>query len=219
VGVSLDIGLFFLPQFTVVIRNGWRGVKDHEITRRAGRAQDVGCGSGINSAALAAKGHRLHGVDLSEAGIEKYRRRGFDGRVCDIESGLDYPDASFDLWRDIMIPISTMRVMLLAVLGLLAVGTANAQTENLSMPAGSTTWHYECKPGANCPTKCAAGGTELFSTGNYTSLTIVQLPGRSYWFRVDTGHGKVDYITQADQVNCSIIGATLSSARAQKSEK
>jgi 2-polyprenyl-3-methyl-5-hydroxy-6-metoxy-1,4-benzoquinol methylase len=58
---------------------------------------DVGCGSGINSAALAAKGHRLHGVDLSEAGIEKYRRRGFDGRVCDIESGLDYPDASFDL--------------------------------------------------------------------------------------------------------------------------
>jgi SAM-dependent methyltransferase len=33
----------------------------------------------------------------AEAGIEKYRRRGFDGRVCDIESGLDYPDASFDL--------------------------------------------------------------------------------------------------------------------------
>jgi hypothetical protein len=118
-----------------------------------------------------------------------------------------------------MIRISTMRVMVLNVLSLLAVGPANAQTENLSMPTGSTTWHYECKPGTQCPTKCAVGGTELFSTGNYTSLTIVQLPGRSYWFRVDTGHGKVDYIMQADQVNCSIIGATLSSARAQKSEK
>ncbi len=58
---------------------------------------DVGCGSGANSALLAAKGHRLHGVDLSEAGIQKYRSRGFDGRVCDIESGLDYPDASFDV--------------------------------------------------------------------------------------------------------------------------
>jgi 2-polyprenyl-3-methyl-5-hydroxy-6-metoxy-1,4-benzoquinol methylase len=57
---------------------------------------DVGCGSGENSAALAAKGHRLHGVDLSQAAIEKYRRRGFDGCVCDIESGLDFPNASFD---------------------------------------------------------------------------------------------------------------------------
>jgi hypothetical protein len=46
-----------------------------------------------------------------------------------------------------MIWISTMRVMMLNVLALLVVGTANAQTENLSMPAGSTTWYYECKPG------------------------------------------------------------------------
>ena len=58
---------------------------------------DVGCGSGANSAALAAKGHRLHGVDISAAGIEKYCQRGFDGRACDIESGLDYPDAAFDV--------------------------------------------------------------------------------------------------------------------------
>jgi hypothetical protein len=69
------------------------------------------------------------------------------------------------------------------------------------------------------PDKVCRRGTELFSTGNYISLTIVQLPSRSYWFRVDTGKGKVDYIAQADQVNCSIIGATLISARAQESEK
>jgi 2-polyprenyl-3-methyl-5-hydroxy-6-metoxy-1,4-benzoquinol methylase len=58
---------------------------------------DVGCGSGANSLALAEKGHRLHGVDISAAAIEQYRRHGFDGRVADIESGLGYPDASFDL--------------------------------------------------------------------------------------------------------------------------
>jgi 2-polyprenyl-3-methyl-5-hydroxy-6-metoxy-1,4-benzoquinol methylase len=58
---------------------------------------DVGCGSGANSVELAAKGHRLHGVDLSEAAIERYRAHGFEGRACDIETGLDYPDATFDL--------------------------------------------------------------------------------------------------------------------------
>jgi 2-polyprenyl-3-methyl-5-hydroxy-6-metoxy-1,4-benzoquinol methylase len=58
---------------------------------------DVGCGSGANSVALAAKGHRVKGVDISEAAIEKYRAHGFEGRTCDIESGLDYPDSSFDV--------------------------------------------------------------------------------------------------------------------------
>ena len=58
---------------------------------------DIGCGSGANSIALAQKGHRLHGVDVSEVAIKQYCRHGFDGRVADIEFGLDYPDASFDL--------------------------------------------------------------------------------------------------------------------------
>jgi 2-polyprenyl-3-methyl-5-hydroxy-6-metoxy-1,4-benzoquinol methylase len=58
---------------------------------------DVGCGSGLNSIALAAKGHRIHGVDLSETAIRRYCEHGFDGRVGDIERGLDYPDGRFDL--------------------------------------------------------------------------------------------------------------------------
>jgi 2-polyprenyl-3-methyl-5-hydroxy-6-metoxy-1,4-benzoquinol methylase len=58
---------------------------------------DVGCGSGVNSEALAAKGHTVHGVDLSEAAITRYRDRGFDGRVSDLETGLDYPDGMFDV--------------------------------------------------------------------------------------------------------------------------
>jgi SAM-dependent methyltransferase len=58
---------------------------------------DIGCGSGANSVALAAKGHRVHGIDVSEAAIARYCARGFDGKVGDIESGLDYPDCRFDL--------------------------------------------------------------------------------------------------------------------------
>jgi 2-polyprenyl-3-methyl-5-hydroxy-6-metoxy-1,4-benzoquinol methylase len=58
---------------------------------------DVGCGTGTISNALSAKGHTLHGVDVSESAIACYRDRGFDGRVGDIETGLDFPDATFDL--------------------------------------------------------------------------------------------------------------------------
>src|SRR5437764_10053072 len=58
---------------------------------------DVGCGSWANSLALAAKGHRMHGVDISSAAIARYRTHGFDGRVADIHGSLDYPDACFHL--------------------------------------------------------------------------------------------------------------------------
>jgi 2-polyprenyl-3-methyl-5-hydroxy-6-metoxy-1,4-benzoquinol methylase len=57
---------------------------------------DVGCGSGANSLRLAQKGHRVHGVDVSEIAIRHYCSHGFDGRVADVEVGLDYPAASFD---------------------------------------------------------------------------------------------------------------------------
>jgi 2-polyprenyl-3-methyl-5-hydroxy-6-metoxy-1,4-benzoquinol methylase len=58
---------------------------------------DVGCGSGANSAALSQKGHRLYGIDISEAAIQQYCSRGFVGRIADIESGLGYDDNLFDL--------------------------------------------------------------------------------------------------------------------------
>jgi 2-polyprenyl-3-methyl-5-hydroxy-6-metoxy-1,4-benzoquinol methylase len=61
------------------------------------RVLDVGCGSGLNSQAMAALGHRVSGVDLSEAAIERYRSQGFEGRAADIEEGLGYPDDSFDI--------------------------------------------------------------------------------------------------------------------------
>ena len=101
----------------------------------------------------------------------------------------------------------------------LAPRVVNAQVENMVPPAGAMMWHYECQPGAQCPTKCTVKGTELFSTGNYASLTIVQISNQGYWFRIDTGQTNVDYVAQADQVICSIVGATLKSARAQESGK
>src|SRR5579871_5322066 len=59
---------------------------------------DVGCGSGANSAALAAKGHAVTGVDISVIAIEQYRARGFDGVVVDLErDSLGFPDSTFDL--------------------------------------------------------------------------------------------------------------------------
>jgi 2-polyprenyl-3-methyl-5-hydroxy-6-metoxy-1,4-benzoquinol methylase len=58
---------------------------------------DVGCGSGANSIALAAKGHRVRGVDLSPVAIERYRNQGFEGKVGNFDNGLDYPARSFDV--------------------------------------------------------------------------------------------------------------------------
>ena len=58
---------------------------------------DVGCGSGLNSIVIASKGHRVRGVDISEKAIQQYRSHGFDGEVGDLETGLKFPDACFDL--------------------------------------------------------------------------------------------------------------------------
>lgn len=62
------------------------------------RILDVGCGTGLNAAFLAASGHTVIGVDLSQVAIDKFREKGFEGFVCDLESQ-NLPDfeASFDL--------------------------------------------------------------------------------------------------------------------------
>jgi SAM-dependent methyltransferase len=62
------------------------------------RILDVGCGTGLNAGHLARHGHQVVGIDLSPVAIEKFRARGFQGIVCDIEAGLPpFPTASFDL--------------------------------------------------------------------------------------------------------------------------
>ena len=42
---------------------------------------DVGCGSGLNSQAIAEMGHKVIGVDISRQAIEKYRRLGFQAHL------------------------------------------------------------------------------------------------------------------------------------------
>jgi SAM-dependent methyltransferase len=63
------------------------------------RILDVGCGTGLNAQHLAAKGHTVVGIDLSPVAIEKFRQKGFDGSVCDLErdGAAPFSDGSFDL--------------------------------------------------------------------------------------------------------------------------
>jgi SAM-dependent methyltransferase len=63
------------------------------------RILDVGCGTGLNAEHLAAKGHTVMGLDLSPVAISKFRQKGFEGIVCDIEKegGVPFPSSSFDL--------------------------------------------------------------------------------------------------------------------------
>ena len=58
---------------------------------------DVGCGTGLNAKALAAKGHDVVGVDISAEAIKKFREAGFEGQQWDIAKGFPYPENSFDL--------------------------------------------------------------------------------------------------------------------------
>src|ERR1043166_6881592 len=89
----------------------------------------------------------------------------------------------------------------LSALAVLTPCEVDAQVENLVPPAGAMMWHYECQPGTQCPTKCTVKGTELFSTSNYVSLTILKIPDQVYWFRIDTGQTNVDYVAQADEMH------------------
>ena len=62
------------------------------------RILDVGCGTGLNASFLSKAGHSVTGIDLSHVAIEKYRAKGFEGIVCDVEAGqTPFADNSFDL--------------------------------------------------------------------------------------------------------------------------
>jgi hypothetical protein len=89
-----------------------------------------------------------------------------------------------------------------------------AQANEISVPSGSMEWQYECPAGTSCPTVCKIGANEIFSTANYASVTILQLPKQVFWFRIDTGAKMAEFVLRAEQVNCSISGATLKAARA-----
>ena len=95
--------------------------------------------------------------------------------------------------------------------------SANAQATEITLPAGSMEWVYECRAGVSCPTTCSLQGKEVFSTANYVSITVVRLPDHVYWFRVDTGDKPAEFIFDGGQIVCSFNTATLKTARAWES--
>ena len=58
---------------------------------------DVGCGTGLNAGELAALGHKVAGVDISEEAVARFKLAGFEGWRCDIAAGLPLEDGRFDL--------------------------------------------------------------------------------------------------------------------------
>jgi 2-polyprenyl-3-methyl-5-hydroxy-6-metoxy-1,4-benzoquinol methylase len=62
------------------------------------RILDVGCGTGLNAALMRAAGHSVIGVDLSPVAIGRFREKGLEGFVCDLEAASLPPEvAPFDL--------------------------------------------------------------------------------------------------------------------------
>jgi ubiquinone/menaquinone biosynthesis C-methylase UbiE len=84
-------------------RAAWDRILDLVLARRAALdALDAGCGTGFLSLELAARGHRVTGVDFAPAMIAEARRKAAERRVtirfeeADAER-LPFPPGSFDL--------------------------------------------------------------------------------------------------------------------------
>lgn len=58
---------------------------------------DVGCGSGVFSQRMSNLGHTVKGIDISKEAIMKYKKRGLEGYVVDIDKGFGLKDNSFDI--------------------------------------------------------------------------------------------------------------------------
>lgn len=84
-------------------RGAWDRIMQLVDTGRAPlEALDVGCGTGFLSLELAARGHRVTGIDLAPAMLDLARRKaaeaGFDIRFGEGDAErAPFPDASFDL--------------------------------------------------------------------------------------------------------------------------
>jgi hypothetical protein len=115
--------------------------------------------------------------------------------------------------------LAALLVMILSVNAQPNAVPSHLQPNDASPPPGSMMWHYECNGGTQCPTTCTIKGNQVFTTSDYASFTITQIPNQVFWFQVDTGDKAIDYVVQSDQVVCSISGAVLKAARASASSE
>jgi methionine biosynthesis protein MetW len=74
-----------------------------ELARASGRVLDIGCGNGFFLAELdrrhdlRARGWELTGVDYSPAVLVEARQHPYAFERCNLEEGIPFPDASFDI--------------------------------------------------------------------------------------------------------------------------
>ena len=100
---------------------------------------------------------------------------------------------------------------ILAVVAAAVTQTAFAAEAPVTVPPpGAVTWYYDCKVG-DCKASCAVNGTELFQTGNFFGLLVMQLGDRRAWIRIDTGQSHVDFLqlTAIDKLQCNVSGPTV----------
>ena len=76
------------PEYATLI--GWTPPKS--------RLLDLGCGDGSLGARLVReRGCTVTGIDIDPTAVEIARARGLDARVADLDAGLPFPDALFDV--------------------------------------------------------------------------------------------------------------------------
>ena len=71
-------------------------VREMAASLASGSLLYIACYDGTVLAPLA-KHHELHGIDVSPTGLEAARKKGFITQLGDVEQGLPYPDAAFDI--------------------------------------------------------------------------------------------------------------------------
>lgn len=68
-----------------------------DLIPMGGLVLDVGCGTGVLGAAVAAEGYDVFGADLSPEMVGKARARGLAGAYAAVTTALPFADGSFDL--------------------------------------------------------------------------------------------------------------------------
>ena len=79
------------------IKPGVRMLKALKMIGKNKKVLDVGCFDGFISRTIADAGNDVYGVDASKPAVARALRKGIKASVGNIEEGLSFDDASFDV--------------------------------------------------------------------------------------------------------------------------